>query len=281
MKKINIENKGILSPENEIKIFGKNLIYLQIIKGVIKEKRFIESLWGGYCFIRYPTSNLVNYTENLSKVINVEFIKFGFDNFDFLTRKVVSNQHSIICGEYGSPGARILYLNECLRKPKVYDPYIKDPGIYHIHDVLPLEGDRYLVSTGDSNKYLDEMIINEYSCKILKRHLRHLGGFTASISIGNRVILGTDFSYRPNYLMDFYSGDKYFLPKQVWLEYIIDIKLLEPSTLVITTKKLNQPEGHIVNFCLMKNIFYSAEKVTIRESIVTKQLGDYINHETF
>lgn len=266
LKKTCTIKKGILSQENKILLFGINLIFLQIIFGVIREKRIIEFLWGLYCFIRYKPSPIINYKINLNLVEHSNFKVINANNNSIVCRSWHYDKNFKIFLEYGQPGSRFIYSNN--GSTIIYTPYRDNDGVYHIHNILNLEGDRYLVSTGDSCKYLDEYIINSEKCIRVKRHLIFLGGFTASIKINNNILLGTDFSYRPNYIYNFNTKEKYFLPKQAWLEYIIEIKNLKDDLICIITKKLNTNLGHKIVFCTLTKKYLKALQVSIEDNVV-------------
>ncbi|MEJ7582072.1 hypothetical protein WKI22_16330, partial [Acinetobacter baumannii] len=68
MKDLVREKKGILNPSNKIKIFGINVVALQVIFGVVREKRVIEFSWGIYCFLRYKAPKTLNYKKKLHEV---------------------------------------------------------------------------------------------------------------------------------------------------------------------------------------------------------------------
>lgn len=267
MKNIPHEEKGILNPKYEIKIMGFNFLALQIFLGLIREKRFIEFYWGLYCFCRYHPNKIIDYEIDLKKIEFSIFVSLYINEESLICRSVSCNGLEKVYAEYAQPGSRLVYISSDSKN--IYDPYKNDLGVYHIHDIINIENDRYLVSTGDSNKYLDEFIINGHHCKLVKRHLTHLGGFTASIKIKGTIFFGSDFSYRPNYILNFNSGKKYFLPKQAWLELIISIRIgAECSdTLTIITKELNCNIGHKIIFCLISNKFVSAIKLSITHKV--------------
>lgn len=267
MKSILHEEKGILNPKYAIKIMGLNFLALQIFLGLVRERRFIEFSWGLYCFCRYRPKKIIDYEVDLKKVEFSIFISLCVDKENLICRSVSCNGFEKVYAEYGQPGSRLVYVSE--DSNNIYDPYKNDLGIYHIHNIISIKNDRYLVSTGDSNKYLDEFIINSNHCKLVKRHLTHLGGFTASVKIENTIFFGTDFTYRPNYIVNFNSGKKYFLPKQAWLEFVINMRVEADSsnTLTVITKKLNYDTGHQIIFCLISNEFVSAIKISIVDKV--------------
>lgn len=261
MKTIPHKDKGILNPKNRVQLFGVNFLVLQIALGLVREKRITEFSWGVYCLLRYQSKNVKNYKVDLESYDDSPLINIAVGPTNLVCRSLSHNGSSKIYAEYGQPGARLVYVDaDCVN---VYDPYKDDLGVYHIHDIINVESDVYLVSTGDSSKYLDEFVINSQCCQRVKRHFKHLGGFTASIKTEETIYLGTDFPYRPNYLLDHYTKVKYFLPKQAWLEYVIKMNAGKNGTLVIITKKLNHNIGHQIIFCTSKKIFTSAIKISI------------------
>ncbi len=266
LKNIVHEKKGILNPKNKIKIFGINVIPLQVIVGVIREKRSVEFIWGVYCFVRYKAKKSLNYKKKLHEVEFLNFKILKIDGEEIVSRSWSYNSDSIVYVEYGQPGARIiLKKNQML---KIYDPYKNDNRIYHIHNIINTSKDKYLISTGDSSKYLDEFIINENECRLLKRHLKYLGGFTASLAVNGCILMGTDFSGRPNYIFNFETREKYFLPKEAWLEYIIDIREKSSNYIEITTKRLSKSRGHKLIFNIPSKSFVSVSEITVMEGFL-------------
>ncbi|WP_252059292.1 hypothetical protein [Acinetobacter sp. AHP123] len=270
MKNIAYENKGILNPSNKVKFFGINLFVLQVIFGIVREKRVLEFIWGTYCFIRYKAKKSKNYVRNLDEVRTSKFIILEISGEKIVSRSWVLNEDFKIYVEYGLPGARIVFKNNGIMK--IYDPYKDDHGVYHIHNIIHLYDDKFLVSTGDSSKYLDEFVINENECKVIKRYLKHLGGFTASIDMNGCILMGTDFSCRPNYIFNFTSREKYFLPKEAWLEYIIDIERIDLNFIEVFTKRLNEKLGHKLLFSIASKSFVSVTKITIKEEFLHETL---------
>lgn len=266
MKDLVREKKGILNPSNKIKIFGINMVALQVIFGVVREKRVIEFSWGIYCFLRYKAPKTLNYKKKLHEVKFLKFKILEICNNKIVSRSWVYNNDSIIYAEYGQPGARIIFKNNQVLR--IYDPYKDDNRIYHIHNIIKISKDKYLISTGDSSKYLDEFVINESECRLLKRHLKYLGGFTASIEINGFILMGTDFSFRPNYIFNLKSREKYFLPKEAWLEYIVYIQKKDTNYIEVVTKILNKNIGHKLIFDLSSKSFVDVTKISILEGFL-------------
>ena len=261
MKDISNKKKGILNPNNKVTFFGVNFLYLQILFGAFREKRIVELLWGAFCFVKYRPFPVCDYSVNIDDVEYESFITVLIDGVSFYCRSFSSSGSQKVYAEYGEPGAHLIFVKGVQRL--IYDPYKYDNSVYHIHNVINISGDRYFLSTGDSCKYLDEFIVNAESCSFVRRHIRYLGGFTSSIKLGGRFYFGTDFSFRPNYIFEFDSGAKYFLPKQAWLEHIIDMRCVGDFFIVLITKLLNSNHGHRLIFCTKRSIFISAARVSI------------------
>lgn len=124
MKNIAYENKGILNPRNKVKIFGMNIFLLQVIFGIVREKRVLEFIWGIYCFIRYKQKKSKNYIENLDEVKLSKFKILKINGEKIISRSWVLNEDFKIYVEYGQPGAKIIFKNN--RVIKIYDPYKDD-----------------------------------------------------------------------------------------------------------------------------------------------------------
>lgn len=270
LKSIVHEKKGILNPSNKIKIFGMDMVIFQIIFGVVRERRVIEFIWGIYCFVRYNAKKSINYERKLHEVKFSKFKILNISGEEIVSRSWVCNNDSMVYVEYGKPGSRIIFKNNQVLK--IYDPYKEDRRVYHIHDIIKISKDKYLISTGDSSKYLDEFVVNENECRLLKRHLKYLGGFTASIEVNSSILMGTDFSCRPNYIFNFETREKYFLPKEAWLEYIIDIQRKSSNSIEIITKRLSREIGHKLIFDINSKSFVSVIQITIIEEFLYETL---------
>lgn len=77
-----------------------------------------------------------------------------------------------------------------------------------------------LITTGDSNKYLDQWEYRNKKLIFRKRLMNKLGGHTAIAAVNGDWYLGSDFSSRPNYIENI-DGEKYFFPKIAYYMYVL------------------------------------------------------------
>lgn len=200
---------------------------------VLKQRRTSELIYGSYCNLLFQPSPVKNYSHSFSQHINEimnchkiwfsrgELIEsFGEefnvhslpDNFQMArSESVVHNTNCLIVGEYAEKSARIAYITR--KSCTVTDFYNQIYGVRHIHSILKYNhSGEYLVSTGDSCKFLDLWIVDDYKLNFVKRIKKQFAGYTAAISINNHYYFGTDFSNRPNYI-ETLEGDKFFYPE--------------------------------------------------------------------
>jgi hypothetical protein len=207
---------------------------------VLKQGRTLELVYGSYCKLFFPPSAVKNYSYDFLKHVDrrmsrpeiwlsretlIEYFGEKFDvrslpdDFDAARRaSVVYNSNCLIIGEYGDRSARIAYItrDSC----RLIEFYNRIDGVRHIHSILECNdsGD-YLISTGDSRKFLDLWTTGDGRLNFVKRIKKHFAGYTAAISINNRYYFGTDFSNRPNYI-ETLDGDKYFYPKIAYKQFV-------------------------------------------------------------
>jgi hypothetical protein len=73
----------------------------------------------------------------------------------------------------------------------------------------------FLVSTGDTHKFLDLWIARNGKVSFVRRLRKHLAGFTAAVRVNGDYYFGTDFSNRPNFITRL-GGEKYFFPSKAY-----------------------------------------------------------------
>jgi hypothetical protein len=142
-----------------------------------------------------------------------------------------------VVGEYGERAARLFLLSgDALRSR---DDYVHCAGVRHIHCVHPLDDRRFLVTTGDSSRFLDRWVIERGRLRFDKRLMRFLGGFTAAARVGGEIYLGTDYSGRPNYLMRLSDHRRFYLPADGYLQWIVRMEVVADRYVLVLSKELD------------------------------------------
>ena len=235
-----IENKSITHNIAKFKI-TKNIWFLvKAIILVLKERRTRELVYGSYCKLFFPPSPVKNYSYNLLKdadlsvdcddlwLSRAQLIELFGEKFDVRSlpenfqaarsESIAQNSDCLIIGEYADDSARIAYItrSSCV----VNEFYNRINGVRHIHSILECnDSGNYLISTGDSRKFLDLWSADDGRLNFVKRIKKHLAGYTASVRINNQYYFGTDFSNRPNYIATL-DGKKYFFPKMAYTQFV-------------------------------------------------------------
>jgi hypothetical protein len=223
---------------------------LYLIKAVyliILQRRFIEAIYGVYCYIRLSPSvvsahshwnSLADLDENLkqllfsvkNKLSREEIVHiFGQDyaaHFlprDFAGARIEGIMFSgalLIVGEYGNPGKRIAIVSQ--QSCMINEYYETNCSVKHIHSICGAsDAGLILVTTGDTAKYLDLWALSDGDIRLVKRVKKLLAGYTAMLRMSDECFLGTDFSSRPNYLMVFENDIKKFaFPIESYCMYV-------------------------------------------------------------
>ena len=261
------EQKGILANANRFRLFGVRMFWLGVVWHSCREGRFIElviSTW----------FTVLNWTRPVAmpKTITgmTEFCecyqKFAIPSGgSFIARReaIYQSNSLLIAGEYGQPGARILMVEA--GQTYIFDPYLKSgaTGVWHLHAIFHLDGQHYLVSTGDSSKFLDLMHISVKGCQVLKRLVSHAGGYTAITAQAGEIWMGSDLSERANYIERLEGRLRYFLPHPCVGEYIIHMEPLGEQQVLVMSRRLGTFNGHALIFCTKQRCFVAANAVSI------------------
>lgn len=256
----NIKNKGITYSNSK----RPNIILLPffILFNTIKERRVTELIYGIYCFIVYKPSpvNLIKKQILKKETLNYQFIENEI-SMSFRKETLYKEGGIIIIGEYDlKASARILYKDA--NTTKIYEPYINDDKVYHIHSICRKINNLFYVTVGDTAKYLDVFKIDEHECVHKIRLKKRLAGYTAITQVNGCFYAGSDFSYRPNFIINLDTGIKYFLPKNSYTEYIHSINVKSADKIKITTKKLGKKQGSLLIFNVATNEFESIQTVS-------------------
>jgi hypothetical protein len=142
-----------------------------------------------------------------------------------------------VVGEYGERAARLFLLSG--DEMSACDDYMHCPGVRHIHCVHPIDDSRFLVSTGDSARFLDRWVIERGKLRVEKRLMRYFGGFTAAARVGDEIYLGTDFSGRPNYLMRLSDHRRFYLPAIAFRQWIVRMEAIAGRYILVLSKELD------------------------------------------
>lgn len=214
------------------------LVLITIVTLVIRQRRTLELLYGGYCNLFHrpspvcpchnegALSSILNemsgrvHDDMLSRGRLIELYGADFkvsslpDDFQGARcESICQEDGALIIGEYGED-SRIAYVTpeSCVMS----DYYRQVPGVRHIHSI-----ERYgnagelLVCTGDGSKLLDLWIASHGTMRFVRRLKRYLAGFTAAIKVNGEYYFGSDFSSRPNYIGTL-GGAKYFFPHKAY-----------------------------------------------------------------
>ncbi len=227
-----------------------------LIFAVVRQGRVLELLYGIYCWLRYRPSvvpvslnekeciqnlNPKQYIQNANQFYDRNELVKKYNktyainelpsNFEGCrTETMVQINSRLVLGEYGKKSARIAILsrNRC----HIANPYELEKGVRHIHLVHPTENDNEIfLTTGDSKKVLDRFSIADDKLRFVVRHQAYFAGYTAATTIAGKVFFGTDFSSRPNYITTL-DGEKYFFPKQVYLNWVGSLVNLDEENIV-------------------------------------------------
>lgn len=215
-------------------LFAKHLFSsVRALMLIFRQNRFLEVLYGIFCFLFHKPSLLGNsgLNENLDEIIQVgrkiyvekqsEYSNLRRErSFNFLPHGYVILENALVIGEYADNSARIFIENR-RDKCDTIDFYRDYRGVRHIHSLLR-DGASLFVSTGDSKKFLDQWEITDGQLRFQKRILRLcFGGFTACCVINGLRFFATDFSGRPNYIFCLEKKRKYFFPKPAYTHYCL------------------------------------------------------------
>lgn len=261
------KNKGIVDYANSFKILGINFFYAGIIIQTLREERLIEVLLSIrhnlIARIKAPTlqscrHKIDTYNSGLIILDKVTGMQFNARKQAIIRHKTFS-----VAGEYGQPGARIVIWNKA--RMRLFDPY-KSKRVFHIHAMEYLGEDNYAVTTGDSKKYLDILRIDWASCYLLHR-LEHFGaGYTALLMVDGQLWGGSDFAERSNFIVKLTGGRRiFYLPKNCYGQYVLDIISSGKNELIVFTKKLNSNHGSRVVFSMNSLEFVETNLILINE----------------
>lgn len=261
------ERKGIVQFAASYSIFGFRSFWLGVVIGSIRERRLLELGYGAYCYLHEPFFRQImpGAQTDTSEYRALHLMFYPAEGRPLRAREqsVIIHGDSLIAGEYGAPGARIY-----VRDPggeAVHEPYADDAGVYHIHSIRMIGASRYLVSTGDTRKYLDEFYITQSECRVLRRWRVVLGGYTALRHIHGNLWAGSDFAERPNHLVNLDTREKIYLPKQARKEYVLDIQQASRDRARVFTKKLGSARGHVFLFDTKNRNFVAGNGISVHE----------------
>lgn len=216
------------------------LALLQALILVLKQQRALELIYGGYCHLFHRPSPVFPWgegTELISILKQCESVPHGILSRGGLIQRfggafkvdlLPHNFHStrfesiwhddrcLIIGEYGE-SSRIACVTpeSCI----ISDYYLHVPGVKHIHSILSHGNSReFLVSTGDTRKFLDLWSAGNGKMNFVRRVSKRLAGFTATATVNGQHYFGTDFSSRPNFITTL-EGKKFFFPEKAYKLY--------------------------------------------------------------
>jgi hypothetical protein len=205
---------------------------VKAVSQIISEGRVIEAVYGVWCFaVAYPSSlegheiaddiDVIalldpKHKSNLSVGHYAKlYPRFPWSEMSphwrFRGHGVADCGRWLLAGEYGSPGARLFLLTP--DRVRVNSFYETCMGVRHIHAVHMLDEQNFVVTTGDSRKFLDLWSIENGELFFKRRLMSYFGGFTACARVGRDHYFGTDFSSRPNYIYRLRDRKKFYFPR--------------------------------------------------------------------
>jgi hypothetical protein len=217
----------------------RNVMFLlRAVLLVLQQQRTLELCYGAYCnLIRRPSTlhSCEDHAALLSLLkeegeLNAEAVLLRDElielyggyfkvadlpaDFQLARRESIwLDGKRLIIGEYGE-NSRLACINPESCVVSTY--YRQVPGVRHIHAVQPY-GDRgeFLVSTGDSRKFLDLWVVEGGKLSFVTRLRSRLAGYTAAAKVNGEYYFGTDFSGRPNFICTL-GGAQYFFPEKAY-----------------------------------------------------------------
>jgi hypothetical protein len=258
--------KSIIKHASRFRLIGINLFLLGIFWQTVREGRLLELFISTWYMLNYwirPVKN-PDADTGVSRFQQV-FYKFDSPDHGVLVARsegIYSNRHTTIACEYGWPGARILVLHG--GREHIFNPYINQ-GVWHLHAIAYLGNSEFAISTGDSKKILDIFTITPSSLIFRRRVVRFCGGYTGMTWHANDLWVGSDLSERANFIASISCGKKYFLPRDCIREYVINLRTLNDSLLLIITKRLHTYRGHALIFCTTTRRFVASNSIEITE----------------
>lgn len=216
------------------------LVLLKALILVLKQQRTLELIYGGYCRLFHRPSPVYPWGEGAALISILKqcesvphgilsregliqrfggAFKVGLLPHDFQSARSESIWHDdtrLIIGEYGEHSRIACLTSEsCV----ISDYYLHVPGVKHIHSILRYgDSGEFLVSTGESRKFLDLWSASNGQMDFAKRLRKRLAGFTAAVTVNGQHYFGTDFSSRPNFIATL-GGKKFFFPKKAYKLY--------------------------------------------------------------
>jgi hypothetical protein len=206
---------------------------------VFRQGRTLELLYGGYCSVLHRPSpvRLGDSAAELAAILErkSEFVHHGTlhrdrleelygDVFalralpaDFISARwesVWREGDRLILGEYGDHARLACITREsCV----LSDFYERIPTVRHIHAIQRYgDAGQFLVSVGDTSKFLDLWVVDRGGMALLKRVRRRLAGYTAAEEVNGEYYFGTDFTSRPNFIEALGSEEKFFFPDKAY-----------------------------------------------------------------
>lgn len=267
----------------------KSLISLyKAIYLIFKEGRFVELLYGTYCFAFFHPSKLDEVEEKnqfyeaylsdmLSRKYNgyegliyTDYLKSTYGNEypyhlipkDFRMRlpSIYNGGDWLLLGEYGDASGRLCILTKTTIK--LIDSYNKIKGFRHIHCIHQLNENELLIATGDDKKYLDVWTKKGSEINFSKRLIKYFAGYTAAVEIDGEHYFGSDFSQRPNYIYRLRDKRKFFFPKDSFTMFVMYFEVLEDRYIVsLNRETINFGGKAIAIFDTQKEVFVYSKRL--------------------
>jgi hypothetical protein len=238
---------------------------LEAVRLVLAQQRTLELLYGGYCGLFYRPSPVVASADSVAlipllkekihfpaegRMSRARLIELFGGSFrvellppDFRSARwesVWKEDGWLIIGEYGENSRIALVTAEsCVMS----EYYRNGPGVRHIHSIQRYgEHGEFLVTTGDSSKFLDQWVVRAGELHFVKRLSKRLAGYTAAVEINGEYYFGTDFSSRPNWIQTL-GGRRYFFPEKAYKLNVAEFQVILDRYLVAFNSELRVVGG--------------------------------------
>ncbi len=252
----------------------------QTVGLIIRKKRVLETAYGAYQFLTSrpgvlntecddDLQDLLEEAETLYRETRIRrlHLVYGEANalnppvpdFNFRYHGFCFIEGGFLAGEYRESEPRLIM--KTAKGCFVKGFYDDDPDVRHIH-ALHCDGEHVYITTGDSSKYLDRYLYVDGELAFDRRLMRILGGFSASCTVANDIYFGTDFSGRPNYILNFRTRMKAFLPGPAYLQFCELMLPLRDRYIYCRSKNLAE-EWNATIFDTHRNVFVHCEKLLV------------------
>ena len=248
---------------------------LAALRMIVTKRRSMEVLYGAWSFVMnrpgplspdggldiHETLRRANDLYQGNRMLQLRSVERALEScrfrhrFEFRNHPFQSTNHGITVGEYGEGYPRILIsTGDEIVWQRLYE---SERGVRHIHVVMEYRENTF-VTTGDSTKFVDQYSLNDGVLRLQRRVMRHLGGFSAACVVDGDCWFGSDFSGRPNYLLNFRSRKKHYFPGAAFRQFCDLILPIDNRLLICLNKDLTNLRT-ISMFDIHRGVFVFSE----------------------